>query len=97
MSQTLTGVQEMAPGPSGVEFSEDVDSWRVRGLWSAGCMLGSVVQGLLESRNSFGEAGGARRSRVREPQTNLVLTGVPDLRDSLSVRSSDGSRTLLRP
>lgn len=46
------------PGPSGVEFSEDVDSWRVRGLWRDECMVASVGQGLPESRKSFGVAGG---------------------------------------
>lgn len=52
-------------GPSGVEFSEDVDSWRVRGLWRDECMLARVGQGLLESRNSLGEAGGQETGRFR--------------------------------
>lgn len=46
--------------PSGVEFSEEVDSWRVRGLWRDECRLASDVQGLFESRNSFGVAGRAQ-------------------------------------
>lgn len=43
--------------PSGAEFSEDVDSWRVRGLCRDECMLARVVQGVLESMKSLGEAG----------------------------------------
>lgn len=56
----LTGVLEMPwlLGPSGVEFSEEVDSWRVRGLWRDGCMLARVGHGLGESTNNFGDAGG---------------------------------------
>lgn len=49
--------------PSGVEFSEDVDSWRVRGLWRDGCMLASMGQGPLESMKSLGEAGGRETDR----------------------------------
>lgn len=58
----LTGVLWML-WPSGVEFSEDVDSWRVRGLWRDGCMLASVGHGLLESMKSLGEAGGRETDR----------------------------------
>lgn len=49
--RVLTGVMETLwpPAPSGVEFSEDVESCRVSGLWRDECMLASVVQGLLKS------------------------------------------------
>lgn len=55
----LTGVLGMLwlLGHNGAEFSEDVDSWRVRGLWRDECMLARVVQGLLESRKILGETG----------------------------------------
>lgn len=52
-------------GPSGVEFSEDVDSWRVRGLWRDECMLARVGQGVLDSRKSLGEAGGEETTDFR--------------------------------
>lgn len=75
----LTGVLGMLwlPGPSGVEFSEDVDSWRVRGLWRDECMLASVGQGLLESRKSLGDAGGQETCRFRR------LLGFPLSHDKL--------------
>lgn len=49
--------------PSGAEFSEDVDSWRVRGLCRDECMLARVVQGVLESMKSLGEAGRERKEK----------------------------------
>lgn len=52
------------PGPSSAEFSEDVDSWRVRGLCRDEFMLVRVVQGLLESMKSLGEAG-RKKGKVR--------------------------------
>lgn len=60
VQSALTGVLRMPwlLGPTGVEFSDDVDSCRVRGLWREECMLANVGQGLAESRKSFGDAGG---------------------------------------
>jgi len=63
------------PAPSGVEFSEDVDSWRVRGLWRDECMLATAVQGLPESTNSFGEAGGEKTSRRGHCTVRTSFTG----------------------
>lgn len=68
-----------------MEFSEDVDSWRVSGLWKDECMLGSVEQGLPESRKSLGEAGAQRKN------THLVALSVSLSHENLS-ETQNGKR-----